>query len=381
MLTSKTKKYLINPIIGLLPFVVYIILQTYILPIPYAALVALLITGITECSLSRMLGSRIQGFTFYLTAVALMLIGLLWIMGNTWIEQKYSYVLIGEIAIILQLIGLKIGRRFFKAKYLKQKSFFEKILLTNFSHTAVVLKYALIIHVMTILVYKQLGIFKHYESVEHILYITAPITIILSLLIAQILRTKHLSNRLEQEEWLPIVNENGCVKGKIAKTVSKNMNNKYMHPIVRIALICNGKIFLQERQPDYILDPGKIDHPFEKYILFKHGITQAASNCIKRMLGKDLGREPQFLIKYTFENEVTKRLIFLFTITIDDESLLCRSGNMRGKFWTVKQIDQEFGDQIFGECFELEYEYLKHMILLNDADNLIAQDLSTEYCC
>lgn len=74
--------------------------------------------------------------------------------------------------------------------------------------------------------------------------------------------------------------------------------------------------------------------------------------------------EIQFLLKYVFENENTKRLIFLFVANVEDESMIKRRGKMTGKFWTVKQLEEGFADEIFSECFELEFEYLKNMVLI-----------------
>lgn len=146
-----------------------------------------------------------------------------------------------------------------------------------------------------------------------------------------------------------------------------------MHPVVRVALISGNKLYLQERDSNYIVDPRKIDHPFEKYIQFKHEIEEAVQNCVKMRLGDTLEIEPEFISKYVFKTELTNRLIFLFAIRVDDECLIVKTADMKGKFWTVKQIDEDFGNQVFSECFEIEYEYLKHVILLEDADALLAR--------
>jgi hypothetical protein len=180
----------------------------------------------------------------------------------------------------------------------------------------------------------------------------------------QAFKVSALSSKLKHEEWLPIVTEKGEVTGKIAKSVSFNMKNKFLHPVVRVALISKSEVYLQERPANDILNPGKLDYPFEKYMLFNHEINLAARNSIRQMVGQDIDISISFLLKYVFENEDTKRLIFLFVANLDDESKIKRDGKMTGKFWTVKQLEEGFADEIFSECFELEFEYLKNMVLV-----------------
>lgn len=376
MLTKGIKKYLANPIIGILPFVAYIILQAYVLPEQYALATSIAITLLGEYVVRDNLNNRIHGLTFYITAIALVVTALLWIVGNSFIEKHCTYILVGEIAIVIQLMIFRLGKTFLKTRLFKKRTFMDKALLNDFFFTAAMLQYILTTHIFIILAYKQITEGYLNPIVDHFIYIIAPIIIIVGLFIYQVYRTQFIVNKLRQEEWLPIVTEKGEVTGRIAKAVSRNLKNKFMHPVVRIALICNKKVYLQERDNNYILDSGKIDHPFEKYMLFRHEVNTAAHNSIKRMLGCDLEKDPHFVFKYIFENETTKRLIFFFTVEISNESLIPRSEKMTGKFWTVKQIDQEFNDGIFSECFELEYEYLKHMILLEDADNLIAKEVT-----
>ncbi len=64
-------------------------------------------------------------------------------------------------------------------------------------------------------------------------------------------------------------------------------------------------------------------------------------------------------MKYTFENEITKRLIFLYVADIEDENIFNSLQLQGGKLWTVSQIEDNTGTDIYSECFELEFEYLK----------------------
>ena len=62
-----------------------------------------------------------------------------------------------------------------------------------------------------------------------------------------------------------------------------------MHPVVRIALISNGKIYLKKRDASRLLNPGALDYPFEKYMQYNHDINEAILNMVKKEIGtKDI---------------------------------------------------------------------------------------------
>lgn len=366
-----TKKYFTNPMIAMLPAIIYILLQISSVPVPYALGIGLFVAIFIEFLLRRTFQSKIHSLPYYMIEVVFALMILLWIIGHKWIENDYAYFIIGEVGMILQLMALRVGRRFINARFFKERSFLAKALLNDYFTTLVMFKYALIVHVLLLLLYQEIVGDYGSDFVNYIVHVAIPVTFILFFLVYQFLRTRHLIAKLRKEEWIPIINEVGEVKGKIARAVSRKFKNKYMHPVVRVALVCNNKLYLQERDADYIVDPRKLDHPFEKYILFKHEIEEAVQNILRMKLGYLPDREPKFICKYTFKNELTNRLIFLFAAEVDDECQIIKTDKMKGKFWTIKQIEEDFGNQIFSECFELEYEYLKHVVLLEDVDHVL----------
>jgi hypothetical protein len=95
-----------------------------------------------------------------------------------------------------------------------------------------------------------------------------------------------------------------------------------------------------------------------------HDINEAILNLVKKEIGtKDIPL--RFLLKYIFENKSTKRLIFLYVSIIDDEEKFNCLELKDGKLWTEKQIEENRNSNIFSECFELEFVYLKNTVLLN----------------
>ena len=185
----------------------------------------------------------------------------------------------------------------------------------------------------------------------------------MAIILLEASRLKVLNKHLKSEEWLPVVSESGNVQGKVAKSVSIILKNKFLHPLVRVALIYDGKLYLKNRDDSRLLDSGKLDYPFEKYMKYKHNLEEAIKNTVKNEIKTD-DLPVRFLLKYVFENENTKRLIFLYVSNIASEKEFNDLQLQGGKLWTTNQIEDNIGKDVFSECFELEFEYLKNTVLM-----------------
>jgi hypothetical protein len=297
---------------------------------------------------------KISAITFVIS-----LVGALFFFGTlTHLEQ---FVVV-EIIFVLSLIGLRISRAKIVYRLAKQANTNVKSYLGESFRVAFLTQYGLSVHLLLILL---LYVFD--ATVSHLVLMFTELFIfkvlLLTIIVMETVRLRILDKKLNKEEWLPIVSEDGAVSGKIAKSIIKDMKSRYMHPVVRIALVYDGKIYLQKRRMNYLLNPGMLDYPFEKYVLFEQDINTALKQCIQKTCG-DVEIPLRFLLKYEFENKEVKRLILLYVSDIEDEALFNRLNLSDGKLWTQSQINDNMGTDIFSECFELEYEYLKNMVLL-----------------
>ncbi|WP_029906417.1 hypothetical protein [Prevotella sp. 10(H)] len=368
MLSKGIRKHISNPVIGLVPFILFIILHMMNVPEQYALIAGISLSILGELFLRLYYKSRGFSVTFYISGISMLIGFVAWIFSHEHIEainKPNTYVVLCEVCMICLFMLLRVSKTYVATRFFRQKSLMQKALLNEFYDSATLIQYGLTIHVFAIILYRQFTFQgEDAQVLDVVMFSLLPLLILLSIGIYQTLKITNLVSRLRKEEWLPIVTEKGEVTGRIAKSVSMNMKNKFLHPVVRVALISDSKVYLQERPMDDILNPGKLDYPFEKYMLFNHEINLAARNSIRRMIGDEIEFSIKFLLKYVFENDDTKRLIFLFTATVEDEDLIRRDGKMKGKFWTVKQLEEGFSDEIFSECFELEFEYLKNMVLV-----------------
>lgn len=365
MLSKGLRKHASNPVIGLFPFILFIILHTMNVKEQFALCAGFALAVFGELFFRMYYKSRAFSATFYISAISIMISLIVWLIIHPYVEKPNTYIVICEVIIICLFMLLRASKTYMAAHFFRQKNLIQKALLNEFYDSATFIQYGLTLHVFGIMLYRQFTVSSQNVHIsEIIIFSIVPILIILLIGVYQVLKISNLVAKLRKEEWIPIVTEKGEVTGKIAKNVSINMKNKFLHPVVRVALISNSKVYLQERPLNDILNPGKLDYPFEKYMLFNHEINLAARNSIRKMVGDEIDFSIKFLLKYVFENEDTRRLIFLFTANIDDEDLIKRNGKMNGKFWTIKQLEDGFADEIFSECFELEFEYLKNMVLV-----------------
>lgn len=366
MLGDGLKKYIMNPCLGLLPLLLYTLLY-YLTSDIYISLVSgLIFAVIAEIGLRIWTKTMRLGLMFFVSFISLAITFVLWMLLHESFINNYLFVVFPEIFTVSIIIVMRLSKVYVNLHYFKKENILQKAFINEFFEVSAFIQYFLTIHLFIVLIHKHLmdniGIENKFDT---LIYIWTPIVGIAALIIYESFKMRRIVKKLKKEEWLPIVDEKGQVTGKIAKSVSRQMKNKFLHPVVRIALVCNGKIYLQARSSDDICEPGKIDYPFEKYMLFNHQINLVARNSIYRILGRELPFS--FLLKYTYENENTKRLIFLFVSRIKEESEVEKLGSLTGKFWSVKQIESDFGDDSkFSECFQLEFEYLKNTVLLAD---------------
>lgn len=267
-----------------------------------------------------------------------------------------------EIFFVLSLIFMRLSRVKIITKLIKSNNQQVKNYWSESFRVAFQAQYGLSIHLLIVLLY---FIFSSvYSTVFDRYGIILVAQIIISLIIiGETVRLNILNKKLCKEEWLPVVTEKGDVMGKVAKSVTKDLKNRFLHPVVRVALIYNGRIYLKHRDESRLLNPGMLDYPFEKYMQYDHDIDETVQNTIRKECGSD-DIPLRFLIKYIFENDTTKRLIYMYVSVINDEEIFNSLHLEGGKLWTEAQIEDNLGEGIFSECFELEFEYLKNTVLM-----------------
>jgi hypothetical protein len=170
-----------------------------------------------------------------------------------------------------------------------------------------------------------------------------------------------MDRKLRNEVWLPVLNDKGRVVGRMAYSAGKNSHIRHYHPIVRVAIVYKGMLYMTKRAKDSIVSPELLDHPFSRHVLFRHSRENTVHDIIGK-LREDASAKPRFMIHYTFENNKVKQLVSLYAISLHtEEQLRLLTG---GKPWTANQIEANLNADIFSEYFCKEFPYLQNTILL-----------------
>lgn len=170
---------------------------------------------------------------------------------------------------------------------------------------------------------------------------------------------EYISNKLklrkiQNEEWLPIVNNDGQVIGKAPRSQC-HMNKELLHPVVHMHVLnSKGDIFLQKRPMHKKIQPGKWDTAVGGHIAFGESVELSLQRESEEEIGiKDF--KPQLVSKYVWRSEVESEYIFCFITIYDGPFSLAKDELDGGHFWTVDEIKRNLDKSVFTPNFEKEY--------------------------
>ncbi len=162
----------------------------------------------------------------------------------------------------------------------------------------------------------------------------------------------------EDEEWLPVVEQDGKIIGKAPRSFCHN-GDKILHPVVHLHVFNpNGHIYLQKRPMQKLVQPGKWDTAVGGHISFGEDLQTA----LRREAFEEIGLEnfsAKPLGSYLWESDLESELVYYF-ISYDFQKIRLHSEEVEeGKFWSPSQIEKNLGQNIFTPNFEFEYQLLK----------------------
>lgn len=196
-----------------------------------------------------------------------------------------------------------------------------------------------------------------------IIQIVPMVVFVLCMLIAQF--NQRLISREKAPEIIPIVTPQGEVVGRIDKhTTNEESVEKHTHPVIRIAIVSHGMLYLNKRPSDSLVEKDKTDLPLESYLLYNEGVKSGVDRLMKEIFGaKSNELLPTFSIKYRFSKGSNSRLVYLFILDLDESDSFCNASYFNnGKLWTFQQIDDNLGKGYFSDTFENEYDHLRLVI-------------------
>ena len=165
------------------------------------------------------------------------------------------------------------------------------------------------------------------------------------------MKTESLNN----EEWLPIVDEEGNMIQRAPRSICHDGKSKLLHPVVHLHLFnSNGELFLQKRSENKDIQPGKWDTSVGGHV----GIDESIDIALIRETAEEIGLHdinPSFINKYIWESSCEKELVYSFYARSDNPLVLNKNEIDDGKFWNLKMIRENIGKEIFTPNFEYEF--------------------------
>lgn len=194
-----------------------------------------------------------------------------------------------------------------------------------------------------------------------LLHIAPPLVFVAGILFNQF-GIFYFNTVMKHTVFLPIVNTRGDVTGKVMASEAINRKNGYINPVVRIAVTAHGMLYLLPRPKCNAFEKEKIDLLLEDYLIYGETLEQGTHRILQQTLPAAPPDRLHFNFIYHFENKATNRLIYLFTLDLKDDSILCNKTFKGGKLWTLRQMEHDLGKNLFSSCLEYEFEQLKTII-------------------
>lgn len=366
---NRIKKGLDNQAIGLLPLLLFMFLDNY-----FSYMLSFII-GITFCFVciflfQVLIKDKVYQFLLLPSSATLVLYSIFLCLKLEPVLFIYS-PLITEVllVVVLSIVGFTkrtVLQRIRNSKHPGYKRTLLRTTLNEFYFVSQLIQNAYTVHLFIILLYSILPEEMQSMSTERFIYRQLGVIIGVLIIIYEQVRLSMMRGSLRKEMWIPVLNDAGKVIGCMARSVSRALPKKYYHPVVRVAVIYNGMLYLVKRNKDEFVFADVLDYPFRKYVLFRHSIENTMKEAIGD-LSNDKSIAPRFLIRYTFENEKVKHLVSLYVVCLRTEEQLqvCKSRN--GKLWTGRQIEENMSSGIFSGYFEKEFPYLQNTILFAES--------------
>ena len=323
-------------------------------------LIAALVIGVAEMIWIWIKEKRFDRFVLFDTGLLLVLGSVsIWLDNDIFFKLKPGLVELILCAVLavsafskLNIVGL-MTQRYMKDMELNDQQ------MAQFNQTMKLMFFVFLFH--TILVFYS----AFYLSNEAWAFISGGLFYILFGVvfayefIKQKLKIRKQDLVVADEEWLPIVNDQGGIIGKAPRSVC-HRGEKLLHPVVHLHVLNTQKhIYLQKRPMNKLVQPGKWDTAVGGHI----SVGETLETALKRESWEEIGLT-QFSAKlvktYRWDSEIESELVYVF-ITHDFKSIHLHSEEVvEGRFWTPKQIESNIGLGVFTPNFEHEYQLLKN---------------------
>ena len=288
-----------NMSLGFIPVIIAIVLCEWIGQ-SIAVFIGLAIALLYSIFYIKNKKKTLPNIILYLITVILILIGGSDLLFKDGIPAV-AFPMTLELSILITFLALLLHKRRFINAYLKRSTISDKKRLTQGIESSFVgvniILFLGLLHF--ILIGFALLFFSPLSSGWHLcLYQIIPPILFGSAIVFNQISILYFNKLAKQTEYFPIVNAKGGVTGKtLASEVLEGKFPNELYPVVRIAVIHDGMLFLCKRSQNYLLDKGKMDIPCESYLKFGESLEGGCQRLIEKYFPNTSGLNPTFSIR------------------------------------------------------------------------------------
>ncbi len=170
---------------------------------------------------------------------------------------------------------------------------------------------------------------------------------------------KRVAQKYKDEDWVPLVDEEGNITGQAPRRVVHNGKSKLLHPVVHLHVVSKDGIFLQKRALTKKIQPGKWDTAVGGHVDPGESIEQA----LARETFEEIGISQfnaSLMKKYIWESSVERELVLSFITNYSGDFNIDKREVEEAKFWSIKEIESSVDKGYFTPNFLHEFEWVKN---------------------
>jgi len=159
---------------------------------------------------------------------------------------------------------------------------------------------------------------------------------------------------MKATEYFPIVSDDGVVIGRATREECHS-GTFLLHPVVHLHVFnSQGELYLQKRAMDKDIQPGKWDTSVGGHVDYGEEIEDALRREVREELAiTDF--KPTFLKRYKFVSDREAEMVHSYYTVYDGDIRADPAEITEGKFWNLKDIDNQLGKNVFTPNFENEF--------------------------
>ena len=160
-----------------------------------------------------------------------------------------------------------------------------------------------------------------------------------------------------KEELFPIVSETGETIGRATRAACHS-GSRLLHPVVHLHVLnSRGELFLQLRPAWKDIQPNRWDTACGGHVAYGETVEQALEREVQEELGITC-YSPTEIARYAYDS-VRERELVCVNLTIYNDALHPSAEELNGgRFWSIEEIRNNIGKQVFTPNFESEFKQI-----------------------